>query len=141
MARVAEQAPNTRRRIESRLLRLSRALAIVGGPLLIIGESVRRWHQFDEPSKWPSILDDYAIGAFLLLGAWRVTRDPVRGRAVLAGAWGLAVGIGAGSIHGHATSLDQADPSGLPHLWVFVFLLGLWVTAIAMLVLTLLARE
>ncbi len=129
------------RRIRSRALRLSRALALVGVPLLIVGESARRWRQFDEPAMWPSIADDYLIAACLLVGAWAVSRDPRRGRAGLAAAWGVGIGIGYSSVFGHARTLDAPDVSGLPHILIFAIILGMWLTAMFGLALTLIARE
>ena len=122
-------------------LRISRALALLGGPLVIIAETARRRHQFDEPAMWPSILDDYLIGAALLAAAWVAARRPRHARPALASAWAFAVGIGYASVFGHARALDQPDPSSLPRTLVFAIILTLWIIAIAALAITLAANE
>ena len=124
-----------------RQLLISRAMALVGAPVVIVGETARRWHQFGEPRMWPSIFDDYVIGIALVIGAAWVTREARRGRVALGAAWGIAIGIGYSSVFGHMRSLDQADPSGLPHVVVFGVIAGLWLAAIVGLLLTVAARE
>jgi hypothetical protein len=118
-------------------LRLSRTLALAGAPLLVIAETARRWHQLDEPAIWPAIFDDYLVGAALLAAAWCAGRRPRHARAALAAAWAFGVGLGYSSVFGHATHLDEPDPSSLPHTLVFAIILSLWLIAIAALVTTL----
>ena len=101
-------------------LSASRRLAIVVGVLLPLVETVRRWPLWHEYP--PAFLDDFLIGAFLLYGAWRYSRDPVRGRIVLAAAWAFACGIGYGSFFGHIRYFETPDPSGIPHIWVVTIL-------------------
>ena len=55
-------------------LAVSRRLAMIIGILLPLAETVRRWPLWQEYP--PAFLDDYLIGAFLLYGAWRCSRDP-----------------------------------------------------------------
>lgn len=121
-------------------LRLARMLALFFGPLLVVGETVRRWHQFDQPEKWPAIVDDYMIGGALILSAIWLTRDPSRGRAAFAAAWGLSIGLGFGSVVGHYRVLHEPDISGIPNTIVFPALLAMWLGAIVMLVITVTAR-
>ena len=60
---------------------VSRRLAVVVGVLLPLAETVRRWPLWKEYP--PAFLDDFLIGAFLLYGAWRCSRDRINGRIVL----------------------------------------------------------
>jgi hypothetical protein len=54
-------------------IRFSRRLAIVGGILAPLLETIRRWSTWQE---WPpNVFDDYLMGALLLYGAWRTGRD------------------------------------------------------------------
>ena len=54
-------------------LQVSRRLAIVAGVVLPLAETLRRWSQLGQPSIWPFWLDDFAIGGFLLYGAWNTS--------------------------------------------------------------------
>ena len=99
---------------------MSRRLAIIIGVLLPLAETVRRWPLWHEYP--PDYLDDFLIGAFLLYSAWRYSRDPVRGRILLAAAWAFACGIGYGSFFGHIRHFEMRDPSGIPHIWVVTIL-------------------
>ena len=50
------------------MLAFSRRLAFIFGILAPLGETIRRWHTWQE---WPpNFFDDYAIGALLIYGAW-----------------------------------------------------------------------
>ena len=100
---------------------LSRRLAVIAGVALPVLETMRRWHQLGDVAVWPSWLDDWAIGIFLLYGAWRVSRDAGSGRPVLAAAWGFACGLGYASFFSQMGALNAMDPSGLtPTTMVFV---------------------
>jgi hypothetical protein len=88
----------------------ARGLAVVAGVVLPIGETIRRWHQLSDPRLLWAWLDDYAIGAFLLYGAWRARRDPVTGQASLAAAWGFTLAIALGSFF--VGAFGDADPTG-----------------------------
>jgi len=120
-------------------LSASRRLAIVIGLLLPLIETVRRWPLWHEYP--PTFLDDFLIGAFLLYGAWRCSRDPARGRVVLAAAWAFACGLGYGSFFGHIRYLETADPSGVPHIWVVTILGAGLVLCILALVTTIRSTE
>lgn len=65
-------------------------LAISGGLLVAILETVRRW---DAWPFLPFLLDDYIAGAFLVYGGWRSLRDAREGQRFLAAAWGFASGM------------------------------------------------
>jgi hypothetical protein len=91
-------------------VRFARGLAVVAGVVLPIGETIRRWHQLSDPRLLWAWLDDYAIGAFLLYGAWRAGRDPVTGQVSLAAAWGFTLAIAIGSFL--TGVFGDADPTG-----------------------------
>jgi hypothetical protein len=95
-------------------LGFSRRLAVVAGLVLPVLETARRWHQLGDFRVWPFWLDDWAIGLFLLTGAWRVGKEPARGRPLLAAAWGFALGMVYASFFSQLTTVDRPDPSGSP---------------------------
>lgn len=108
----------------------SRRLALIGGVLLPLLETIHRWDEIPGPLRtWNSWLDDYVIGGFLLLAAWRSWRDPTGGRPLLAAAWGVAIGMGWYSLMGQMQRLldpaSEADPSGLPHIYMIAIKAGL----------------
>jgi hypothetical protein len=126
----------------SQRLRLSRALALIGGVLLPILETLRRWGTWwDEPA---SFVDDWLIGAFLLTGVW-LTRSPAarKGLSVLTAAWGFACGMLYPSIAGQwqAMQAGEADPAPIPSGAVLVVKIVLGLGALAGLVLALTASE
>lgn len=121
-------------------LAISRRLAYVFGVLTPLAETVRRWG-----TGWvnlPAFVDDFILGAFLLAGAW-ATRNPqaVRGRILLAAAWGFACGMAYSSVAAHwfAMRAGQVDPAPIPSHWVFsikiaggvLFMLALFLTLTA----------
>lgn len=115
-------------------LSVCRRLAVVIGVLLPLAETVRRWPLWHE---YPSaFLDDYLIGAFLLYGAWRCSRDPISGRIVLAAAWAFACGLGYASFFGHIHNLEAPDPASIPHVWVAAIIGAGWVLCILALIAT-----
>ena len=99
-------------------LTFSRRLALVFGVLLPIVETYRRWQQLGDYHYWPAWLDDWAIGAFLLYGAWRTAKEVETGRPWLTAAWGFTCGMAYPSFFGQLARLDQPDPSALPAAWV-----------------------
>jgi hypothetical protein len=115
----------------------SRALALAGGILLPILETIRRWGTW-----WvdpPAFLDDWLIAVFLLVGVW-ATRPlhAARGRAVLSAAWGFACGMLYPSLVGHwqAMQAGEPDPAPIPTQAVFAVKILLGATAIAGLLLS-----
>jgi catechol 2,3-dioxygenase-like lactoylglutathione lyase family enzyme len=96
----------------SAALAFSRTAARWFGVFLFAIETWRRWDQMGELRKWPSILDDWLAGAFLVAASVVAARDPSRGRAWLAGAWGAATGMMFGSFFGQLTDGHGVDPSG-----------------------------
>lgn len=121
-------------------LRLSRSLALLGAPVLVLGETARRWHQFGDPAAWPSIADDYLIAGALFAAAVVSTRRVGEARTGLAAAWAFAVGMGYPSVFGHLLALDGVDPSGLAPSLIFAIIAIFWLIAIGALLLTLSAR-
>jgi hypothetical protein len=99
-------------RSTSAALAFSRTAARGFGVFLFAIETWRRWDQMGQPRKWPSILDDWLAGAFLVAASVIATRDPSKGRAWLAGAWGAATGMMFGSFFGQLTDGRGVDPSG-----------------------------
>jgi hypothetical protein len=101
-------------------IKFSRWLAIVGGILTPLGETIRRWSTWQESP--PNLFDDYIMGAFLLYGAWRVGKDVYSGQRFLAAAWAFACGLGYYSFFGQLNSLrlHERDPAPIPSEWVLV---------------------
>lgn len=96
----------------------SRYLAIVLGVLTPLAETIRRWSTWqDNP---PALFDDYILGAFLLYGAWRVGKDPLRGQRYLAAAWAFMCGMAYGSFFEqlHRYRLGISDPAPISSGWV-----------------------
>ncbi len=96
----------------SAALEFSRVAARGFGVFLFAIETWRRWDQMGELRRWPSILDDWLAGAFLVAASVVAGRDAARGRAWLAGAWGAATGMMFGSFFGQLTDGQGMDPSG-----------------------------
>lgn len=99
---------------------ISRYLAVVLGILTPTLETIRRW------STWrgnpPALFDDYILGAFLLFGAWRVTKDARRGQRYLAAAWAFMCGLAYYSFFSQLSQnrLGIADPAPISSTWVAV---------------------
>lgn len=101
-------------------INFSRRLAIMGGILAPLGETVRRWSTWQEYP--PGLFDDYIMGAFLLYGAWRTGRDYRGGQRYLAAAWAFACGLGYYSFFGQLKSwrLHEIDPAPISSGWVLL---------------------
>jgi hypothetical protein len=113
-------------------MRFARGLALVAGVVLPIAETARRWRQLgDLRLLWPW-LDDFAIGACLLYGAWRVGRDPVSGQASLAAAWGFTLAVALGSFF--SGIFGEPDPTGAARAVVVSIKAAMLVLAISALV-------
>jgi len=102
-------------------LAFSRRAALVAGVVMPLLETWRRWAEWGQLSKLPSILDDFVAGVFLILGGVMSRRDPARGRPYLAAAWGVATGMMYYSFFGQLVALGQPDPSGVSSAAVVVF--------------------
>jgi hypothetical protein len=101
-------------------IQFSRRLAIVGGILAPLGETVRRWSTWQQSPA--NLFDDYIMGAFLLYAAWRTGSDAHAGRPYLAAAWAFACGLGYYSFFGQLNSmrLHEIDPAPISSEWVAV---------------------
>lgn len=101
-------------------IQFSRWLAIVGGILAPLAETIRRWSTWQESP--PNLFDDYIMGAFLLYAAWRTGKDIYSGQRFLAAAWAFACGLGYYSFFGQLNSLrlHERDPALIPSEWVLV---------------------
>jgi hypothetical protein len=101
-------------------MRFSRILALVFGILVPLGETVRRWHTWQEYP--PVLIDDYVMGAFLIWGAWSAGRNVRRGRPILAAAWGFTCGLGYYSFFEQVRryGLGEVDPAPISAIWVVV---------------------
>ena len=123
-------------------LQASRWIALVGGVVLPILETLRRWGTWwDYP---PGYVDDWLIGGFLLLGAWAARpANSRRGRPLLAAAWGFACGMHYPSVtaHWYAMRAGQPDPAPIPTEAVFAVKILLAVLAITGLLLALAPQD
>jgi hypothetical protein len=95
-------------------------LAVIFGILTPLAETVRRWRQLGDVGALPFWLDDYFIGALLLYGAWRTSKDMRNGRRFLAAAWGFTCGMAYSSFFGQLARLNEPDPAPIPSAWVAV---------------------
>jgi hypothetical protein len=97
---------------------MSRYLALALGMLTPLAETIRRWSTWRENPA--SLFDDYILGALLLFGAWRVTKDARRGQRFLAAGWGFMCGMAYLSFFGqlYANRLGIADPAPISSGWV-----------------------
>ena len=101
-------------------IQFSRRLAIVGGILAPLAETIRRWSTWQESPA--SLFDDYIIGAFLLYAAWRTGKDLRGGQRFLTAAWGFACGLGYASFFSqlHSMNSGEPDPAGIASKWVLL---------------------
>jgi hypothetical protein len=101
-------------------IQFSRRLAIVGGILTPLAETIRRWSTWQQSPA--ALFDDYIIGAFLLCAAWRTGKDIRNGQRFLAAAWGFACGLGYASFFSQLDSLrlGEQDPAAIPSECVLV---------------------
>ena len=99
-------------------LSFSRYLAIAFGILAPLGETIRRWSTWRENP--PALFDDYILGAFLLYGAWRVSRDARSGQRFLAASWAFMCGMAYGSFFEqlHRYQLGISDPAPISSGWI-----------------------
>lgn len=118
-------------------IQFSRWLAIVGGILAPLLETIRRWSTWQQSPA--NLFDDYIMGAFLLYGAWRVGKDIRSGQRFLVAAWAFACGLGYYSFFGQLDSLrlGQHDPAPIASEWVLLIKGIAWGSAIIALVISL----
>ncbi|MDB5692878.1 MAG: hypothetical protein JWO81_1941 [Alphaproteobacteria bacterium] len=119
-------------------LAVNRRLAIVAGIVLPLAEIARRSANL---GAWWLWLDDWLIGGALLMAAWLAGARPPLGPRALAGAWGLASGMGYYSFVGHVLAWRDRDVSALPG-WVLAAAVGLgWLVALYALISAVAAPE
>ena len=118
-------------------MRFSRWLAIAGGIIAPVLETMRRWSTWKQSPA--NLFDDYIMGALLLYGAWRVGKDIRSGQRFLVAAWGFACGLGYYSFFGQLKDFHQGQPDPAPIASECVLLIkGIaWSLAIIALVLSL----
>ena len=99
-------------------IRFSRDAAFVIGVLTPVAETIRRWGTWrEDPAAY---FDDFFLGGLLLLGAWRVLRDPRKGQRFLAAGWGFACGMIYPSFFHQLERVRQGlpDPAPISAEWV-----------------------
>jgi hypothetical protein len=99
----------------------NRRLAVGIGVVLPLAEMVRRSADL---GSWWLWIDDWLIGAALLLGAWYSRGESESGLRALAAAWGLTSGMGYYSFGGHLLRRNESDVSSLPG-WAITAVVGL----------------
>ncbi|MDO9336981.1 MAG: hypothetical protein Q7T61_11320 [Caulobacter sp.] len=112
---------------------LLRILAAIQALSLILGETYRSW---GAGRHIVFVVDDYWMGALLLLGAWMMRRDSFRNRALFAAGWGVCAGMLYGSFFGKLVEPSSSNPgnfdmgllTGLLGLAFFVALAGMIAT-------------
>ena len=114
-------------------IQFSRWLAIIGGIVTPLLETMRRWSTWRESPA--NLFDDYILGAFLLYGAWRTGKNLRSGQRVLAAAWAFACGLGYYSFFGQLKSMQagEVDPAQVPSVWILVIkgvMVGLAIVAL-----------
>ena len=109
-------------------IKISAYFALFGGILIIILETIRRWHQLTDIHFFPSWFDDYLAGGFLIFAAIKTMKSLNAGLRFLNASWGFATGLMYCSFFIQLVAPDQPDPSSLPTTTVIfikgIFLLG-----------------
>lgn len=117
-------------------IQFSRGLTLVGGLVLPVLETARRWHQLGDWHNWAYWLDDWTIGGMPLMGFWMTRKDLAHGRPYLAAAWGFAcAGASDSFMYQIAYTGGDADPSGASQAVVVAakaVMLALSVTALVL---------
>src|SRR2546421_6077856 len=100
------------------MISISRYLAFAFGIFTPLAETIRRWSTWRENP--PALFDDYILGALLLYGAWRVTKDARSGQRYLAAGWGFMCGMAYYSFFEqlHRYHLGTTDPAPVSSGWV-----------------------
>ena len=109
------------------------AAAYVLGFALPVFEICRRRTDF---SDIPGYIDDFIIGALLLVAARATVRERLYGRALLIAAWGILCGGLWGSFFNQLYRTYAHDISGLPNFTVVLLKLIVYGVALACLVLS-----
>lgn len=101
-------------------LQVSASLAITGGILLPLLETIRRWEQMSEIEYFTYWFDDYLIGGFLLCAGWRTLRSRYKGLRILCAAWGAATVMLILSFIGQLIHIGNPDPAPVSPVLVAV---------------------
>lgn len=108
-------------------MRLLRALAVLLGLSLIIGEAYRSWGAGRPIAFW---MDDMLMGGLLIAAAIAVGKQTWARRALFTGAWGVNAGMLYGSFFGKVFAPETSD-AGNFDLGLLTALVGLaFITAI-----------
>lgn len=121
-------------------MRISRILALCVGILLPLAETVRRWGElWAMPAAY---LDDWALGAFLVAGAWAAGRNE-SGVRLLAAAWSATAGMGWYSCYGQWRHwrAGAVDPAPISSGAVLAIKIAGTLLAVAALIATIRARS
>ena len=95
-------------------LKIAIYFAFFGGILIIILETMRRYHQMLELKYFPAWFDDYIAGGLLIFGALKAAKSLTSGLKFLTAGWGFATGMMYASFFIQLANLDLPDPSSLP---------------------------
>ena len=101
------------------------SLAFIGGILIPVLETIRRFHQLAELEYFLSWFDDMFLGTLLLFAAWKTKKNPVTGQLYLCAAWGAATYIMLLSFLGQLSVLHLPDPAPVSSEAVAVIKAGL----------------
>jgi hypothetical protein len=110
-------------------------VAFAGGAILPILETIRRWQQLSDFRYFMYWFDDYIIGAFLLIAAFRTFKAKSNGRLLLIAAWGFATGVALPSLVSQFENLNNPDPGPASSLTVAIvkaFMLFICVVCLAL---------
>jgi hypothetical protein len=98
-----------------------RALAIILGLSLIIGEAYRSWGAGRPVALW---MDDMLMGGLLIAAAIAVGQETWKRRALFTGAWGVNAGMLYGSFFAKVVEPQSTNPGNFD-LGVLTALIGL----------------
>jgi hypothetical protein len=77
-------------------------VAIIFGAFIVCAETCQHFGDIVGPSVWTDLpLNDWFAGAFLVYGGAALRRNPARGRAVQAAAWGFMCSLLAAAFVAH----------------------------------------
>lgn len=118
-------------------IKVSMYIAFIGGILTPLLETIRRWRQMSDLHYFISWFDDYMIGGFLFLAAWKTFTSAFNGVRYLVAAWGFATGMIFYSFFGQLQVINQPDPAPVSTATVVIIKGVMFLICIASLVLSL----
>jgi hypothetical protein len=116
-------------------LRISAVVALAGGIVTPLLETIRRWEQLHQLRYFITWFDDYLIGGFLFFSAWSTLRSPHNGQRYLVAAWGFALGMSFYSFFSQLQQLDRPDPAPVSPGMIALVKGGMFIACIVCLVL------